>query len=398
MNCASIFSLIVLMLTPLTVTAGACLVRSPTASQTKTYETISTWPAADMGLLLEEVAYVNTWQRHSDAVAAGFDYGDELYGETLKPGGVFDMRRVDAWKRGYSKSRRKDYLKRLAPQVDPTRIDRDLVAAVLSSCLRQGPWAELIPLDDCRFRFSAGFSPMETAKPRPRSAKFVVNGGRCEPWPRGSLDATGRTVRCFRSGNGGVTVSLETSDGSVLRKLLAPLPVRRIPDEPVRQDKQSEPITEVVTLYRSRDYRSVEFGRSCATCRLLAADVRPSEPGATIVDIGVVASGGAGHWFRCPASLRCGAPEFSPPSERGVSGCAGLMACKVWRLTDDDSEGHDTIQITYQSTRIACKNCPEGMDFDAAHRNWEQAKAKAERSCDVFPDSPPQVFALPSRP
>jgi hypothetical protein len=330
-------------------------------------------------------------------VAAGFDYGDELYGETLKPSGVFDVRLVDAWKRGYGKSRRKDYLKRLAPQVDATRIDSALVAGILSSCLRQGPWAELIPLDDCRFSFSAGFSPMETAKPRPRSAKFAVNGGRCEPWPRGSLDAAGRTVQCSRSGNGGVTVSLETSDGSVLRKLLAPLPVRRVPDEPVRLDKQSEPITEVVALYRSRDYRSIEFGRSCATCRLLAADVRPSEPGATIVDIGVVASGGAGHWFRCPANLRCGAPEFSPPSERSVSGCAGLTACKVWRLTDDDLEGHDTIQITYRSTRAACKNCPEGMDFDAAHRNWEQAKTKAERACDVFPDSPPQVFALPGK-
>jgi len=149
--------LLFLMVMPLTVAAGGCLVLSSTVPQTKPYLAIAAWPAADMRLLLDEVAYVNVWRRHSDAVAAGFDYGDELYGETLQPTGVFDMRRVEVWKRGYGKSRRKDYLKRLAPHVDANKIDSALVAAVLSSCLRQGPWAELIALDDCRFTFSAGF-------------------------------------------------------------------------------------------------------------------------------------------------------------------------------------------------------------------------------------------------
>jgi hypothetical protein len=68
----------------------------------------------------------------------------------------------------------------------------------------------------------------------------------------------------------------------------------------------------------------------------------------------------------------------------------------VWRLTDDDTEARDAIQITYQADTVTCKNCPEGVDYASAHRRWEEAKAQAERVCEIFPDEPVQMVGKPA--
>jgi hypothetical protein len=193
-----------------------------------------------------------------------------------------------------------------------------------------------------------------------------------------------------------VLVTLETSGMSVLKQTLAPLTARRIPDEPVLEDHVSTPAVEVLTLYRSRDYRLVELGRGCPACRLYAADIRPTRSDATILDVAVVSSGGSGNWQRCPAALKCGVPEFSPLDQRNFSGCAGQSACRVWRLAEDEGEARDAIQITYQSKEATCRNCPEGMDYATAHDRWEAAKAEGAAGCEVVPDSPVQILGKKS--
>ena len=267
----------------------------------------------------------------------------------------------------------------------------------VDSCVSDGYWADIRAVDDCRFTFSAGLSPGKGSKSSARPTKFQIAGGRCQRWPNRTLGMTGTTVQCERSGNGSVSLVLETSDG-ILRKVLKPLPARRVPAEPVLEKARSAPQVEVLTLYRSRDFRQIEFGRACPTCRLLAADVRPSEDNATIVDVAVVSTSTSSHWHRCPAGWRCGVPEFSPPDEPQVSGCAGKQACRIWRLAEDEGEAHDAVQITYVADRTKCKNCPEGVDYATARKRWEAAKDQAPRTCQVFPDRPPQLFPARSTP
>jgi hypothetical protein len=265
----------------------------------------------------------------------------------------------------------------------------------VESCVSKGFWADIRVVDNCRFTFSAGLSATPEGKLSARPTKFRVSGGRCERWPNVPLNAGGTTVHCVRSSNGSTTLALETPAG-VLRKVLKPVPAHRVADEPILEKNRSDPQVEVLTLYRSHDFRQIEFGRACPTCRLLAADVRPSEPNATILDVAVVSTAPSTHWFRCPAGWRCGVPEFSPPDEPQVSGCAGRQVCRIWRLAEDEGEARDAVQITYQANRIACKNCPEGVDYPTAHKRWEAAKNQAAQTCKAFPDPPAQVF--PARP
>ena len=374
--------------------AGSCLVRPLEAIDGDAYSIVGSWSTKDMQLLLDEFAFWHDWHRHSEAIAEGFDRGDEVYGESLTLKGEFDQRRVGAWKRSYVKKHHTDYLKRLAPEVAKLKIDRDLVATLLSSCLRRGAWAVVEPTDECQFKFSAGLWPDQRQKADSHPVKLAVSGGRCEPWPNQPLATTEISVSCVRSGNGGSKVTLELADGTVLVRSLAPLVVRRVPDEPLLENRSASttPEIEVITLSRSRDYRQVQLARSCPTCRLLAADIRPSRTGATIVDVAVVSSTTSGHWFRCPAGLRCGVPEFSPIDQQNVSGCTGQRACRVWRLTDDDAEAHDAIQITYQIDAETCKNCPAQMDYVSAHKAWEEARQRAGKGCETFAD--PQVQLL----
>ena len=106
-----------------------------------------------MQLLLDEFAFKRDWRTHSDAIAEGFGRGDQVYGESLTPTADFDKRRMDVWKRSYAQKRHVEYLKRLAPQIAKVKIDRSVVAAVLSSCVRKGAWAVVEAADDCRFTF-----------------------------------------------------------------------------------------------------------------------------------------------------------------------------------------------------------------------------------------------------
>ncbi len=258
-------------------------------------------------------------------------------------------------------------------------------------CLDSGYWAQINSLDDCRFTFSAGLLPTAQKKASALPVSFQVSGGRCERWPNRSLNVAGTSVLCARSGNGSAIVTLQTRRGE-LRRVLGPVAARRIPDEPVLETRRSPPKVQVLTLYRSRDYRQVEFGRICSSCRLLAADIQASEADATILDVALVSASESDHWLRCPARFRCGVPEFSPPNEPHVSGCAGRRVCRVWRLSDDETEARDVVQIRYQTEKAACRNCPAGVDYATARKRWEEAKIKAERACTVFPDAPAQLF------
>ncbi len=278
---------------------------------------------------------------------------------------------------------------------EPCLEERPGVSRSDQKLCRSGYWAEIKALDDCRFTFAAGLSPTASRKASSQPIKFRVSGGRCQPWPNRPLAVVGTSVQCARSGNGSVTVTLETT-AMVLKKVLSPLPAHRVPDEPVLEKQRSPPQTEVLTLYRSRDYRPIELGRGCPTCRLLAADIRPTQPDAIILDVAVVSSGGSGHWFRCPAAFRCGVPEFSPPDQPRVSGCSGQRACRVWRLSDDESEARDAVQITYQTDTAACRNCPQGVEYASARKRWEEAKSQAARICRSFPDEPVQLFGKAS--
>jgi hypothetical protein len=380
--------------------ADSCLVRPVDLPDVAAYAVMEKWSTGDMRLLLDEFAFKNTWHKHSDAIAEGFGRGDEVYGESLTSTGEFDKRRSDAWKRNYAGKRHVEYLKRLAPQMGKAKLDRTLVAAMLSGCLRKGAWAVVEPADDCRFTFSAGlWSEEERRKADLRPVKFSVSGGRCEPWSAQPLTTTQASVSCARSGNGTAKVSLELADGTVLNRSVAPLTARRVPDEPVLETGSAAkgPEVEIITLFRSRDYRQVQLARGCPACKLLAADIRPTRAGATIVDIGVVSTTTSDHWFRCPAGLRCGVPEFSPVDQRNVSGCAGQRACRVWRLADDDAEARDAIQITYKDGGETCRNCPEGMDYASAHKAWGEAKDRAQRGCETFADPPVQVLGKARR-
>jgi hypothetical protein len=225
--------------------------------------------------------------------------------------------------------------------------------------------------------------------------KLNVIGGRCSRWPDRPLRVAGDSVQCERSGNGSVTVSLETTRGEPVRETLAALRVRQVPHEPELEQTMAKQI-EVLALYRSRDYRVMQFGRSCPHCRLYAAEIRPSLPGASIISVGVVSTSGGPGWLRCPASFRCGVAEFSPPDQRNASGCAGLSACRVWRLSEDEAEGQDTVQITYEGKVNRCRNCPDGVSYEEARRRWQQAKAEAGDACPVFADPPPQSLSTSS--
>jgi len=359
------------------------------------YELLAGWPVADLQLLVDEYAYGHNFSRHQDAFGAGFAPGDIAYGETLEPGGSFKRGAVRSWKKTYAETRRKDYVRRIQPLLRGITLDRTLIETAMHSCLRFPGWSKLTAKDNCRFAFSAGLREVSAGMPV-SPLRLSVVGGRCSAWPSRPLRIAGQSVECERSGNGSVTVTLETTRGQPLRAMLPPLRVRKAPEEPVLEERVQSQL-EVVSLYRSRDYRVVEHGRSCPTCRLYAADIRPSVPGATIVSIGVVSSGGSPGWVRCPGSLRCGTPEFSPPDQRNVSGCIGQSSCRVWRLGEDEGQAYDTIQITFEAKRSICRNCPDGLTYDEARKRWEEARAEAANACEVFPDPPPQVLTNAAR-
>jgi len=371
--------------------AESCINTPRDEHRSADYELLSNWSAKDLQLLVDEYSYAQKFSQHQDALNGGFALGDVVYRQILTPGRSFGRNAVRSWKRAYLQSGHKEYTRRLKPMLRGRNLDQTLVAVAQDSCLRAPASGEVQAIDNCRFNFSAGLRP-ESEGLSVAPSRLTIVGGRCAPWPSRGLISRGHSVRCERSGNGGVMVTLGLTRGEPVQTMLPPLRVRKVPDEPVLEER-TRPQVEVLSLYRSRDYRVVEHGRSCPTCRLYAADVRPSLPGATILAIGV-ASGGFSSWLRCPAGLRCGTYEFSPPDHRNVSSCAGQVSCRVWRLAEGDGEGYDTIQLTYEVREQVCRNCPRGVTFEEAHKRWERARQEAENPCEVFPDPPPQAIKV----
>jgi hypothetical protein len=387
-------ALLLLWIVSVPATAQTCLFAPQEGAETREQVLLASWSADDLQLLVDEYAFSQTFTLHQEAVSAGFEVGDVVYGESISRDGIFQMQSVRTWKQTYARARRADFQQRVLPKLGTRRPDAALVKTALASCLRTPAWGKLRPLDNCRFAFSAGLATASQAM-QVSPVKLNVIGGRCSRWPGRPLRVAGDSVQCERSGNGSVTVSLETTRGQLVRETLPALRVRQVPREPMLEQATATQI-EVLALYRSRDYRVMQFGRSCPHCRLYAAEIRPSLPGASIISVGVVSTSGGPGWLRCPASFRCGVAEFSPPDQRNASGCAGLSACRVWRLSEDDAEGQDTVQITYEGKVNRCRNCPEGVSYEEAHKRWQQAKAEAGDACPVFADPPPQSLSTSS--
>jgi hypothetical protein len=366
--------------------AQSCVPPSPDSPPL--YRALAKLPSADRRTALDEHAFRHRWTRHDQAVASGFRYGDAVYGRVLEKHGAFDAKATAAWKRSHARSPARAQLRsQLGALANPLTLDRAAVQWLLSSCLRSQTWSTLKPIDTCRFELRAGLRPGAAQPARP--TRFSVRGGRCAAWPEQPLSEAGERVECERSGNGDMAVELLSDTAEPVRVRVPALPAGKPIPEPMKQERLSEPLTEVLTLQRSRDYRPVYLGRGCPTCRVYAADVRPTADGAVILGIATVVSSGA-DWHRCPAQLRCGVYEFSPPDAPGQSGCAGLAACRVWRLAESDADATDVVQLTYQLAEVTCTNCPPGMDYETARKTWEE-RAKGD-ACPVLTDVPAQRF------
>jgi hypothetical protein len=274
--------------------------------------------------------------------------------------------------------------------VNVRSVDASVVSWILEACLERGVWSEIKILNQCRFVFSAGLTSVAGGGGM-RPTRLEVRGGRCGRWPERALSEKGDGVQCLRSGASAVSVALQTDRGGAVEESLPALSSESIPSEPVREMKLSAPISEVVELSRSRDFHLHHLGQGCPACALYYAELRPTAPDATILWAGTVSSSGAG-WQRCPAGLRCGVYEFTPPDDLRVSGCAGTSQCRVWRLAETSGEASDVVQLTYQQLESVCANCPEGMDFDTAHATWRQHVAQSAGRCETFADLPAQLL------
>jgi hypothetical protein len=245
-------------------------------------------------------------------------------------------------------------------------------------------------LNDCRFAFAAGLIAVKNPPVTSWPSRFTVRGARCTGWPRRPLSAKGDEVQCVRSGDSAITLELTTDRVGLTRQSISSVIRPDVPPEPLQRQVVSGPASEVIRLYRSQDYHLIQMGKGCPDCALYAADIRPSEPNVVISRATTVSTAGPG-WQACPAGLRCGVHEFSPPDQPLVSGCTGQTACRVWRLAESGAEASDVIQLDYlQTSNVVCANCPDNMDFESAHRQWEEVKTNALARCETFADLPPQ--------
>jgi len=360
----------------------------PSGDSGKPYVTLAGLPARELDLVLDEYMFAHRWIQHSEAVSAGFREGDRVYGQVLRSGGQFDPEATAAWRRAYAKSGRRRFLAELASKVDVASVDRRVVDWIVGTCLT-GLWSRVRIINDCRFVFAAGLAAGNSAAAPARPIRFEVRGGRCGRWPERPLSVKGDTVQCVRSGSGAVNLQLKTDRAGIAEAALPALAHVELPAEPSQQTKLSEPVSEVIQLSRSRDYHMRQLGRGCPACALYFADLRPSDPNATILSAATVSSSG-GNWQPCPAALRCGVYEFSPPDNPQVSGCANVAVCRVWRLAETGAEASDVVQLTYQRSEVVCVNCPDGLDFETAHKRWQEFVDRGHARCEVFADVPAQ--------
>lgn len=353
------------------------------------YAILAGSPQRELRLLLSEYMFMHRWKMHSEAFAAGFRPGDRVYGEALKPGGKFSAERTAEWRRTYEKSKRKQFVDTLGAKVDMTTVDAQVVGWALQVCLSDRVWSQVAVINDCRFAFTAGIVPGDGPRLTVNPLRFEVLGGRCGRWPQRPLSIKGDGVQCVRSGDGEVTLALTTDHAGITQQTLSSRTQPKMPAEPREASRLSAPLSEVIRLSRSHDYRLQQLGRGCSACSLYAADIRPSAADAVILRATTVSSSGTG-WQACPAALRCGVYEFSPPEEQLVSGCTGLSVCRVWRLAESEGDATDVIQLTYQRPESTCVNCPPNIDFQSAHRQWQEARDSAPARCQVFTDLPAQ--------
>lgn len=255
-----------------------------------------------------------------------------------------------------------------------------VVGWILDSCLDKGLWSRVSERSNCRFQFTAGVDRRRSPIPAAQLA-LEVDGARCNAWPASGVNVKGVAVECVRTGSAPVSVKLSTVRGWTTQQRLPALPERESPPMPVLETLPSEPVVEMLRLTRAQNFQLVRLGVGCPGCRLYAADIRPSDPAASILDVATVGSSGAG-WRRCPAGLACGVREFSPPDGWSSETCSGLPACRVWRLAETDAEATDVIQLTVQTEVRRCVNCPPGIDFETARALWEadQRSARCEGS------------------
>jgi hypothetical protein len=367
--------------------AANCLSDPPSASEEQ--RLLARMSAEQLRLLVDEFAYQRKFLTHDDALSSGFAEGDRVYGVGLSAGRSFDRDAVAKWRRSFAEGRHREYVRKVAPMLGGRPLGRELAAVALNSCIRSPAWSRATGTDACKFSFSAGLRhASEGVAVVP--VRLRVAGGRCAKFPANPLTVSGATIECERSGNGSVSIVLEISPGRELHELVPAMPVGKLPEEPVQEQRRSTQM-EVVSLYRARDYRPLDLGRGCPTCRLYAADFRPSVPEAKIVSVALLSSSGPPDWWRCSAQYPCGVPEFSPPGDRLASGCSGESACRVWRLSESGEQGQDVVQLTFEATQAVCRNCPQGMTYAEAHERWE-AKVAAVRAsaCREFDDPPVQ--------
>ena len=378
----------VFLLVSVCAKAGTCAL--PTADSSEPYVAMANLSRREFYLLLNEYMFVHRWTRHSEAVSAGFRLGDRVYGEVLKRAGQFDPKSTGAWRRAYTKSGRTQFQTQLGSKVNMANVDRAVVDWVFGVCLGAALWSEVRMINDCRFLFAAGLAPADASPPPVQPLRFEVRGGRCTKWPARLLSVKGDAVQCVRSGHGTVTLELVTDQAGATKQTLSPVAHHELPPEPLQERKLSEPVSEVFSLWRSHDYRLQQLGRGCPGCALYAADIHPSVPDAVILRGATVSSSG-GAWQPCPAGLRCGVYEFTPPDNPRLSGCADVPVCRVWRLAETEAEASDVIQLTYQTSEVVCVNCPSNLDYKTAHKQWQDTRDSAPGRCEVFADLPAQV-------
>src|SRR5262245_53387088 len=85
----------------------------PSSGSAEPYTSLAGLSKRERYLLLNEYMFVHAWTRHSDAVAAGFRVGNQVYGEVLKTGGKFSPDNTAVWRRAYNKSGHKRFLAEL---------------------------------------------------------------------------------------------------------------------------------------------------------------------------------------------------------------------------------------------------------------------------------------------
>ena len=282
------------------VRAGTCAL--PAADSGEPYVTLADLPKDELRLLLNEYMSLHQWTKHSEALSAGFQTGHRVYSEVLKSGGRFSSQKTAVWRLAYEKAGRRQFRAKVEAKVDMATVDRAVVGWLLQVCLGSNLWSEVRAINDCRFKFTAGRMLDDASRETVQPLRFEVRGGRCGQWLGQPLSVKGDTVQCVRSGAGAVTIELTTDHAGTTRQTLSALTTVDMPPEPVQQIRPSQPVSEVISLWRSRDYRLRQLGRGCPTCELYAADIRPSDPNATILRATTISSSGGG-WRRYPRQV-----------------------------------------------------------------------------------------------